>query len=45
MGVKLMQAGPNIQPAAHAEHVKRFDGCSLSDIFSGARYPNPDAIE
>jgi hypothetical protein len=45
MGVKLMQAGPNIQPAAHAEHVKRFDGCSLSDIFSGTRYPNPDAIE
>jgi hypothetical protein len=43
--VKLMKAGPNNLPAAHAEHFKRFAGCSLSDIFSGTRYPSPDAIE
>lgn len=43
--VKLMSAGPGGVPAAHAEHYKRFPGCSLSDAFDGIRRPNPDAIE
>jgi uncharacterized protein with PIN domain len=43
--VKLMSAGPGGVPAAHAEHYKRFPGCSLSDAFDGICRLNPDAID
>jgi hypothetical protein len=43
--VKLMKAGPNNQPAAHAEHFQGFEGCSLSYKFNGTRSVNPDAVE
>jgi hypothetical protein len=43
--VKLMKAGPDGQPAAHAEHFRKFEGCSLSMAYEGQRSPNPDAIE
>ena len=43
--VKLMEAGPNNIPRAHAEHFKKFEGCSLSMAYKGVRSPNPDAIE
>jgi hypothetical protein len=43
--VKLMKAGPGNQPAAHAEHVQAFEGCSLSYKFNGTQFPNPDSIE
>jgi hypothetical protein len=43
--VKVMTAGPNGVPAAHAEHFKRFAGCSLSDEFDGTKRPNPDAVD
>jgi hypothetical protein len=43
--VKLMKAGPNNQPAAHAEHFRKFEGCSLSMAYAGIPSPNPDAIE
>ena len=43
--VKLMEAGPNNVPRAHAEHFKKFEGCSLSMAYAGIRSPNPDAID
>ena len=43
--VKLMKAGPNNQPAAHAEHFQGFECCSLSYKFTGTRFQNPYAIE
>ena len=43
--VKLMKAGPNNTPAAHAEHKRKYEGCSLSMAFAGISSPNPDAIE
>ncbi len=43
--VKLMEAGPNNVPRAHAEHKRKFEGCSLSMAYAGIRSPNPDAID
>ena len=43
--VKMMKAGPNGIPAAHAEHMQEFPGCSHSYTFDGTRRPNPDAID
>jgi len=43
--VRVHKAGPNGVPAAHAEHMQEFSGCSLSYTFDGTKRPNPDAID
>ena len=33
--IRLHRAGPNGQPGAHAEHMRRNPGCPLGDCFNG----------
>jgi hypothetical protein len=42
--IRLHKAGPMNKPRAHAEHRKRFNGCSLGDRFDGFHRINSDTV-
>jgi hypothetical protein len=43
--IRLHPPGPRNVPQAHAEHIDRFPGCSLSDRFDGHKRRSPTPIE
>ena len=43
--IKLHKQGRNHSTRPHAEHRRRFRGCSLGDCFDGKRRLNPEQVE